>query len=238
MKEKVMNTKVSTFVESLIKCYNPEKCIFLPTDLLPDVKKEKIVKKIKKHLSRLHESVGRKKSDSQWKKFGKATIEKSKESSTEMALMDNFLRCLYPILSEASNFTSSVLLIQTNQNFQIQLDTSFLPRGEENHTIFCAGMIMDTIEEKGSDETVFEFDNDGAVEVDEVSFTPIYLFAWKTQSAVCLCSKILLFETFSDPSFELMKLELCFDDNHELETVLNCSSKGGKFECKITNAFI
>ena len=65
-----------------------------------------------------------------------------------------------------------------------------------------------------------------ACEVDEVSFTPTYLFAWKTQSAVCLRSKQLLFETYLDPSSELMKLELCFDDNHELETVLNCSNKG------------
>ena len=78
LKERVMNTKISIFVESLIKCYNPEKCIFLPTDLLPDTKKEKIVKKIRKHLVRLQESVGRKKSDSQWKKFGKPTIQKNK----------------------------------------------------------------------------------------------------------------------------------------------------------------
>ena len=68
LKEKVMNTKISISVESLIKCNNPDKCILLPTDLRPDVKKEKFLKKIKKHLLRLHESVGRKMSDSQWKK--------------------------------------------------------------------------------------------------------------------------------------------------------------------------
>ena len=30
-----------------------------------------------------------------------------------------------------------------------------------------------------------------------------------------------------------MKLELSFDDNHELDTVINCCNKDGKFECKI-----
>ena len=40
LKEKLMNTKISIFVESLTKCYNPEKCIFLPTDLLPEEDKE------------------------------------------------------------------------------------------------------------------------------------------------------------------------------------------------------
>ena len=233
LKEKVMNTKISIFVESLIKCYNPEKCIFLPTDLLPDVKKEKIVKKIRKHLVRLQESVGRKKSDSQWRKFGKSTIEKNKDNPADMAIMDNLFQCLYPIYSEAANFTSSVLLIQTNQNFQMELDTAFLPRGEENHTVFCVGMTIDNLEEKLSDETVFELENENVAEVEDVSFTPIYLFAWKTRSSVCLRSKQLLFETYLDHSSEIMKLELSFDDNHELDTVINCCNKDGKFECKI-----
>ena len=233
LKEKVINTKISIFVESLLKCYNPEKCIFLPTDLIPDIKKEKIVKKIRKHLLRLNESVGRKKSDSQWKKFGKATIEKNKESPAEMGLMYNILKCSYPIYSEASNFTSSVRLIQTNLNFQIQLDTSFLPRGEENHTVLCPGTIMDNFEEKGSDETVFEMDSEGGGEESDVTFTPVYLFAWKTQSSVCLRSKQLLFETYLDTSADVMNIELCFDDNHELDTVQNCGSVGGPFECKI-----
>ena len=68
IKERIMNTKINIFVESLIKCYNPEKYIFLPTELLPDLKKDRIVKKIKKQLIRLNDLAGRKKSDSQWKK--------------------------------------------------------------------------------------------------------------------------------------------------------------------------
>ena len=31
----------------------------------------------------------------------------------------------------------------------------------------------------------------------------------------------------------LIPEELFFDDNHELDTYLNCSSRGGKFECKV-----
>ena len=115
----------------------------------------------------------------------------------------------------------------------MELDTSSLPRGEENHTVFCVGMIMDNIEEKLSDETVFDFDIENVGDVEVVSFTPIYLFAWKTRSAVYLRSKQLLFSTYLVPLAELMKLELCFDDNHELDTVINCCKAGGVFDCKL-----
>ena len=93
LKEKVMNAKISIFVGCLLKSYNPETLTFLPTDLMPHLAKEKIVKKIRKCLQRLNESIGRKKSDSQWKKFGKLTIERStKESPAELGLMDNLYR--------------------------------------------------------------------------------------------------------------------------------------------------
>ena len=79
--EKIIVTKICIFVDCLLKCYSPEKQIFLRSDLLPSVKKEKIIKKMRKYLHRISECSTRKRSDSTWKKFGKSTIERSKESN-------------------------------------------------------------------------------------------------------------------------------------------------------------
>ena len=77
------SSKVGIFVECLTKCYNPEKGIFLPSELLPLGKKDKIRKKLLSFHQRLKDSLGRKRSDSQWRKFGKTTIERSKEHAQE-----------------------------------------------------------------------------------------------------------------------------------------------------------
>ena len=79
--EKIVVTKICIFVDCLLKCYSPERQIFLRSDLLPIVKKEKIIKKLRKYLQRITECSTRKRSDSTWKKFGKSTIERSKESN-------------------------------------------------------------------------------------------------------------------------------------------------------------
>ena len=34
--------------------------------------------------------------------------------------MDDFYRCVYPLYSEASNFTSNLNIIETNTNFQVK----------------------------------------------------------------------------------------------------------------------
>ena len=34
--------------------------------------------------------------------------------------MDDFHRCVYPLYSEASNFTSNLNIIETNTNFQVK----------------------------------------------------------------------------------------------------------------------
>ena len=59
------------------------KGIFLPSELLPLGKKDKIRKKLLSFHQRLKDSLGRKRSDSQWRKFGKTTIERSKEHAQE-----------------------------------------------------------------------------------------------------------------------------------------------------------
>ena len=79
--EKIVVTKICIFVDCLLKCYSPERQIFLRSDLLPSCKKEKIIKKMRKYLQRISECSTRKRSDSTWKKFGKSTIERSKESN-------------------------------------------------------------------------------------------------------------------------------------------------------------
>ena len=79
--EKIVVTKICIFVDCLLKCYSPERRIFLRSDLLPIAKKEKIIKKLRKYLQRITECSTRKRSDSTWKKFGKSTIERSKESN-------------------------------------------------------------------------------------------------------------------------------------------------------------
>ena len=79
--EKIIVTKICIFVDCLLKCYSPERQIFLRSDLLPSLKKEKIIKKMRKYLQRISECSSRKRSDSTWKKFGKSTIERSKESN-------------------------------------------------------------------------------------------------------------------------------------------------------------
>ena len=112
-------SKIGIFVECLTKCYNPEKGIFLPSELLPMGKKEKIRKKLVSYHHKLKDSLGRKRSDSQWRKFGKSTIERSKENVLESGFMDDFYRCIYPLYSEASNFTSNLNIIETNSNFQV-----------------------------------------------------------------------------------------------------------------------
>ena len=83
LKEKISINKVGIFVECLTKCYNPDKGIFLPSELLPFGKKEKIRKKLMSYQQRLKDSACRKRSDSQWRKFGKTTIERNKENLVE-----------------------------------------------------------------------------------------------------------------------------------------------------------
>ena len=84
--EKIVVTKVSIFADCLLKCYNSERKIFLRSDLLPSTKKEKIVKKLRKYLIRMNECSARKRSDSTWRKFGKSTIEKSKENNFDSGI--------------------------------------------------------------------------------------------------------------------------------------------------------
>lgn len=85
-KEKIIVTKICIFVDGLIKCYNPEKEIFLRSDLLPQVKREKIKNKIRKYLARINEHSARKRSDSTWKKFGKSTIDRKKENQFDAGM--------------------------------------------------------------------------------------------------------------------------------------------------------
>ena len=85
--EKIVVTKVSIFADCLLKCYNSERKIFLRSDLLPSSKKEKIVKKLRKYLIRMNECSARKRSDSTWRKFGKSTIEKSKENNFDSGII-------------------------------------------------------------------------------------------------------------------------------------------------------
>ena len=85
-KEKIIVTKICIFVDGLIKCYNPEKEMFLRSDLLPLLKREKIKNKIKKYLTRINEHSARKRSDSTWKKFGKSTIERKKENQFDAGM--------------------------------------------------------------------------------------------------------------------------------------------------------
>ena len=131
--EKIVVTKISIFVDCLLKCYNPERKIFLRSDLLPGIKKEKIIKKLKKYIQRISECSTRKRSDSTWKKFGKSTIERSKESNDTgifhvsldvymirfLGLLDEFYRCVYPVFSEIHGFTSNMRNLETNKSFQV-----------------------------------------------------------------------------------------------------------------------
>ena len=144
--EKIIVTKICIFVDCLLKCYSPEKQIFLRSDLLPSVKKEKIIKKMRKYLHRISECSTRKRSDSTWKKFGKSTIERSKESndtgmftfhkhiliemgwtntSFNLGLLDEFYRCVYPVFSEINGFSSNMRNLETNKSFQVRESLAF-----------------------------------------------------------------------------------------------------------------
>ena len=81
--DKILLTKIGILAECLVKCYNEEREMFLRFDLLPQIKREKLVKKIRKYLFRINEFFGRKRNDSTWRKIGKNTIERSRENNND-----------------------------------------------------------------------------------------------------------------------------------------------------------
>jgi hypothetical protein len=90
-RERVLGSRLLLFVECLLKCYSAEKQIFLPIYLMPEAARERMERKVKKLLTRLMESMGRKKTDSKWLKFG--TVERSKDSrESDQGLLDSLLR--------------------------------------------------------------------------------------------------------------------------------------------------
>ena len=86
--ERVTQTRLLLFVECLLKSYHEEKKIFLPVSLMAIAARERMVRKIKKHLAKLGECLGRKRSDSKWKKFSGGTMEKSRDGGQGQALLD------------------------------------------------------------------------------------------------------------------------------------------------------
>lgn len=92
-KDRVTATKLLIFVECLLKSYNSEKQIFLPTYLMSEAARERMVKKMKKHLTKLIESLGQKRNDSKWKKFSGGTVDRRKETREGgQAFLDDLLR--------------------------------------------------------------------------------------------------------------------------------------------------
>ena len=92
-RDRVTATRLLIFVECLLKSYNSEKQIFLPTYLMSEAARERMVKKTKKHLTKLIESLGQKRNDSRWKKFSGGTVDRRKETREGgQALLDDLLR--------------------------------------------------------------------------------------------------------------------------------------------------
>lgn len=217
-RDRVTATRQLIFVECLLKCYNCEKNIFMPIYLMQEPAKDKMVKKMKKHLTKLIESLGRKRNDSKWKKFGGGTIDKTKETREGgQGMVDDLLSITYPLMSEAGLLTRPVQLVETNKSFVIRLWVGWLPRGEENHAVLTIGRIVDWVQ--------------GGEEEEEELFSPIYIFAWRSQSSVCLRLRHLLFQTWLEPGVEEVQLELCLEDNRELESVRVVG--GQELECRM-----
>ena len=78
-RDRLNATRLLIFAECLLKCYSSEKKIFLPIYLMSGPARERMVKKIKKHLAKLTEVLGKKRNDSKWKKFGGGTVERGKD---------------------------------------------------------------------------------------------------------------------------------------------------------------
>ena len=93
-KDRVTATRLLIFVECLLKSYNSEKHIFLPTYLMSEASRERMVKKMKKHLTKLVESLGQKRNDSRYKKmFSGGTVDRRKETREGgQAFLDDLLR--------------------------------------------------------------------------------------------------------------------------------------------------
>ena len=72
-----------------------------------------------------------------------------------------------------------------------------LPRGEEKHATICVGMIEDII---NNDESVFDLDQDQEQEdeqcIENIHYTPLFLFLWKCNFTLFLRAKKLLCETY------------------------------------------
>ena len=104
-KDRVTATRLLIFVECLLKSYNSEKQIFLPTYLMSEAARERMVKKMKKHLTKLIESLGQKRNDSKWKKFSGGTVDRRKETREGgQALLDDLLRIACKSNSMLSSF--------------------------------------------------------------------------------------------------------------------------------------
>ena len=88
-KQKIILSKVGIFADCLIKCYSPEKEMFLRFDLLPPLKRKKLVKKMKKYLFGINEFSVKRKYDSTWRKIGKNTVEKNKENLIDLGKYQN-----------------------------------------------------------------------------------------------------------------------------------------------------
>ena len=99
----------------------------------------------------------------------------------------------------------------------IRLWVGWLPRGEENHAVLTIGRIVEWVQ--------------GGEEEEEELFSPIYIFAWRSQSSVCLRLRHLLFQTWLEPGVEEVQLELCLEDNRELESVRVVG--GQELECRM-----
>ena len=92
-KDRVTATRLLLFVECLLKSYNSEKQIFLPMYLMSEALRERMVKKMKKHLTKVVECLGQKRNDSKWKKFSGGTVDRRKETREgSQAFLDDLLR--------------------------------------------------------------------------------------------------------------------------------------------------
>ena len=61
--------------------------------------------------------------------------------------MDDFHRCVYPLYSEASNFTSNLNIIETNTNFQVNKiigNTIFLIKVITSRLVWTKGCFLKT----------------------------------------------------------------------------------------------
>ena len=75
------------------------------------------------------------------------------------------------------------------------MDINLLPRGEEKHATLCVGMVEDII---NNDESVFDLDPEQEEEnfAENIHYTPLFLFLWKSNFTLYLRAKKLLCETY------------------------------------------